>query len=73
MALIIIQPDYSTALMIGLIGGAILLLVVQKFALCLTASGALLVLIPVLLSREYRWQRILSFLGLGDNPDGLSG
>ena len=70
MALIIIQPDYSTALMIGLIGGAILFVGGAKISqLCLTASGALLVLIPVLLSREYRWQRILSFLGLGDNPD----
>ena len=70
MTLIIIQPDYSTALMIGLIGGAILFIGGAKISqLCLTASGALLILIPVLLSREYRWQRILSFLGLGDNPD----
>ena len=70
MALVIIQPDYSTALMIGMIGVAILFIGGAKISqLSLTGSGALLILIPVLLSREYRWQRILSFLGIGNNPD----
>ena len=70
MGLIIIQPDYSTALMIGISGIIILFIGGAKILqLLCTGSAALLILIPVLLSREYRWQRILSYLGLGSNPD----
>ncbi len=70
MALIIIQPDYSTALMIGLIGIVILYIGGAKISqLTLVGSASLLILIPVLLSREYRWKRVLSFLGIGDNTD----
>ena len=70
MTLIIIQPDYSTALMIGLIGVMILFIGgAQISQLSATGAGALLIGIPVLLSREYRRQRILSFLGIGDNTE----
>ena len=70
MSLIIIQPDYSTALMIGLIGITILFVAGAKVSqLLFIGSCAILVLIPVLLSREYRWQRILSFLGISKNAD----
>lgn len=70
MSLIIIQPDYSTALMIGLIGVMILFIGgAQISQLSATGAGALLIGIPVLLSREYRKQRILSFFGIGDNSE----
>ena len=70
MTLIIIQPDYSTALMIGAIG--VLILFIGGSSLSqLSAAGAcaMLVCIPVLLSREYRKQRFLSWLGIGDNTE----
>ena len=68
MGLIVIQPDYSTALMIGAIGIIILFVGGAKISqLSLAGAGALLIGIPILLSREYRLNRILSFLGLGDN------
>ena len=70
MSLIIIQPDYSTAIMIGFIGIIILFIGGAKLSqLSLTCSCALLICIPVLFSREYRRQRVLSFFGVGDNPD----
>jgi len=70
MGLIIIQPDYSTAVMIGLLGVLILFIGGAKFSqLSLAGAGALLVGIPILLSREYRRIRILSFFGIGDSPD----
>ena len=70
MALIIIQPDYSTAFMIGILGMLILFIGGAKVSqISLSCSAALLVGIPVLLSREYRRQRVLSFFGIGDNPD----
>ena len=70
MGLIVIQPDYSTALMIGAIGVLILFIGGAKISqLSLAGAGALLVGIPVLLSREYRRQRIFSFFGIGDDPE----
>ena len=64
MALIIIQPDYSTALMLGLIGIVILFVGgAQTSQLSLSCSGALLVGIPILLSREYRRNRVISWFG----------
>ena len=65
MSLIIIQPDYSTAIMIGSLGLIILFIGGAKLSqLSLTCSSALLIGIPVLLSREYRRQRVFHFLGL---------
>ena len=70
MALIIIQPDYSTALMIGSIGVLILFIGGASISqLSAAAAGAMLVGIPVLLSREYRRQRVLSWFGVGDNTE----
>ena len=70
MGLIIIQPDYSTALMIGAIGVLILFIGGARISqLSLSSAGALLIGIPVLLSREYRRNRIFSFFGIGDDPD----
>ena len=55
MSLIIIQPDYSTAIMIGILGILILFIGGAKISqIFFTCSIALLIGIPVLLSREYR-------------------
>ena len=70
MALIIIQPDYSTALMIGIIGFIILFIGGAKIShLALSGACALLIGIPVLISRSYRLERLLDFLGVGNNTD----
>ncbi len=70
MGLIIIQPDYSTAVMIGLTGILILFIGGIRIShLSLATAGSLLIGIPILLSREYRRMRILSFLGIIDTPD----
>ena len=70
MGLIVMQPDYSTALMIGIIGIMILFIGGAKISqLSLIGAGSMMVGIPILLSREYRRQRIFSFLGIGDNLD----
>jgi len=70
MGLIVIQPDYSTAMMIGIIGVLILFIGGAKISqLSLAGAVALLIGIPVLLSRAYRKQRILSFFGIGDSAD----
>ena len=70
MGLIVMQPDYSTALMIGIIGIIILFIGGAKISqLSLIGAGSMMVGIPILLSREYRRQRIFSFLGIGDNLD----
>ena len=70
MGLIIIQPDYSTAIMIGFIGIVILFIGGAKIKhLSLCGALGLLVGIPILLSREYRKNRILSFLGIDNSED----
>ena len=69
MGLIVIQPDFSTAAMIGFIGIALIFISGAKIS-HLSFSGAvgLLVAIPVLLSKPYRLARILSWFGIGTNP-----
>ena len=70
MGLIIIQPDYSTAIMIGIIGVTILFIGGAKIRhLSSLSLFGLLIGIPILLSREYRKKRLLSFFGLDDSPD----
>ena len=70
MGLIIIQPDYSTAIMIGIIGIVILFIGGAKIQhLSLSGAIGLLIGIPILLSREYRKKRILSFFGFDDSAD----
>lgn len=70
MTLIIIQPDYSTALMVGSIGILILFIGgAQISQLAMAGSAALLIGIPVLLAREYRRLRVLSWFGIGDNTE----
>jgi len=70
MTLIVIQPDFSTAAMIGILGILILFIGGVKISqLSLSGAFGLLIGIPVLLSREYRRQRILSWFGFTDLPD----
>lgn len=66
MALIIIQPDFSTAVMIGLIAGSLLFIGRAKFShLLAVGSVGLAILIPVLLAAEYRLARLKAFLDFG--------
>lgn len=62
MGLIVIQPDFSSAAMIGLIGFMMLFIGGAKIS-HLTATGAvsLLVLVPIMLMKPYRLQRVLTF------------
>jgi len=62
MGLIVIQPDFSSAAMIGLIGFMMLFIGGAKIS-HLTATGAvsLMVLVPIMLMKPYRLQRVLTF------------
>ena len=68
MALIIIQPDYSTAIMIGLLVLIMLFIGGAKLSHILaTISIAMLVLVPVMIMEPYRIYRIKTyFMGLLD-------
>ena len=63
MALIIIQPDFSTAFMIGIIGIIILFIGGANLSqLSFVGLFTLLVGFPILMMRGYRRQRIISYL-----------
>ena len=63
MALIIIQPDYSTAVMIGLIATTMLFIGRAKLTHMLaTGAVGLTILIPVMIAEPYRLYRITSFI-----------
>jgi cell division protein FtsW len=65
MGLIVIQPDFSTAAMIGVIGIIILFIGgVRLSQLSLAGAASLLVGIPVLMAKQYRRDRIFYYLGL---------
>lgn len=62
MALIIVQPDFSTATIIGMIVFIMLFMGGAKIShLLVAASSSLAVLIPILLTAEYRLERLKSF------------
>ena len=62
MGLIVIQPDFSTAAMIGLIGFIMLFIGGAKIShLIATGAVSLMVLTPIMLMKSYRLQRILTF------------
>ncbi|MFQ6675423.1 MAG: FtsW/RodA/SpoVE family cell cycle protein [Fidelibacterota bacterium] len=66
MALVIIQPDFSTAVMIGLIAGALLFLGRARISHLLAAgSVGLAILIPTLLTADYRLARLKAFFNVG--------
>ena len=73
MALVIIQPDFSTAAMIGLISLILLFMGGAKIThLMATASVSVGVLIPVLLMAEYRMARLKAFLSIGPSIAGAN-
>jgi len=62
MVLIVIQPDFSTAAIIGLIGFMILFVGGARISHILaTGTASLLVLTPIMLMKPYRLQRILTY------------
>ena len=63
MSLIIVQPDFSTAILLGIIGGIMLFIGGANFAHLSAASATgLCVAIPVLLMEPYRWERVRAWL-----------
>ena len=62
MGLIVIQPDFSTAAMLGLIGFMMLFIGGAKIShLMATGAVSLMVLTPIMLMKPYRLQRVLTF------------
>ena len=62
MGLIIIQPDFSTAIMIGILGITILYVGGSNLShLSLSTAIGLIISIPILLSESYRMDRIISY------------
>ena len=62
MSLIIIQPDFSSAIMLGLIGGIMLFIGRAKLSqLLATSVTGLAIVVPVLLMAPYRLDRIRSW------------
>ncbi|MFH1853647.1 MAG: putative lipid II flippase FtsW [Candidatus Neomarinimicrobiota bacterium] len=73
LALIIIQPDFSTAAILGMIGFTMLFLGGAKLPhILVTITSAVTVLIPVMLLEPYRRARILSFLNPDNDIQGAS-
>ncbi|MEE9166780.1 MAG: FtsW/RodA/SpoVE family cell cycle protein, partial [Candidatus Neomarinimicrobiota bacterium] len=72
MALIIIQPDFSTAAILGMIVLAMLFMGGAKLAHLIAAgSVSVAILVPVLLTAQYRLERIKSFLSADSSLHGL--
>lgn len=62
VGLIMLQPDYSTAIMLGLIGAIMLFLGGARLShLMVTASAAMVVAVPLLMMAPYRRARIFSW------------
>ena len=62
MGLIVIQPDFSSAAMIGLIGFMMLFVGGAKIShLMATGAVSLMILTPIMLMKPYRLQRVLTF------------
>ncbi len=74
LSLIIIQPDFSTAAVIGLVGFVLLFLGGAKIShMAATGAVSIAVMIPVMLMRSYRMKRVLywlgAFVGLGEGAN----
>ena len=62
MALIVIQPDFSTSFMIGAISGIMVFIAGAKIIhIVLSLILGFIISIPVLYFEPYRWARIISF------------
>ena len=73
LGLIIIQPDFSTAAIIGVIGFTILFLGGARLPhIVVTITSAITILVPVMLMEPYRRTRILSFFNPAADTGGSS-
>jgi cell division protein FtsW len=75
LASIVVQPDFSTAAVIGLIGFAMLFIGGAKMShMMATGAVATVVLIPVMMMRSYRMKRVIYWLGtvFGANSSGAN-
>ena len=62
MALIVIQPDFSTSFMIGAISGIMVFIAGAKIMhIILSIISGFIISVPVLYFEPYRWARIISF------------
>jgi len=62
MALIVIQPDFSTSFMIGAISGIMVFIAGAKIIhIILSIISGFIISVPVLYFEPYRWARIISF------------
>ena len=64
LATIVIQPDFSTAVVIGFIGFSMLFIGGARLShIIVTGAVAIVVMVPVMLMRSYRMKRIIYWLG----------
>jgi len=62
MALIVIQPDFSTSFMIGTISGIMVFIAGAKIIhIVLSLISGFIISLPILYFEPYRWARIISF------------
>ena len=67
MAFIVIQPDFSTALMVGTIGLVIIFVAGAKMLhIFISILTGILICIPIIYLKPYRWARIVSFFDKSD-------
>ncbi len=66
------QPDLGTAMMIAMIGGAILLFIRIRTKILVTCAMVVLIAAPIswLVLRDYQKERILTFINPGRDPRG---
>ena len=73
MALVIIQPDFSTAGMIGIITIILLFIGGARWThLIAIGSVSIAVLIPILMTAEYRMERLKAFFNGGSGVFGMN-
>jgi cell division protein FtsW len=70
MALIVLQPDFSTAVLVGIMGTTLLFLGGARLRHLLVVSAASLPLMSfVMVAEPYRLERLKTYLGIGNSPD----
>jgi cell division protein FtsW len=71
-ALVLVQPNFSMGGIIFMLGMMMMFIGGARFKHLFYSMLALLPALGVyMISAEYRRQRVMAFLGFGDNPDGL--
>ena len=67
MSFIVIQPDFSTAFMVGTIGLVIIFVAGAKMLhIFISILTGILICIPIIYLKPYRWARIVSFFDKSD-------